>query len=205
MEKIATNLHLFTLPRNGGWTHFSWLIVRKGGNALVACADTTPELDVIEKLGGVKYVLLTDNHFAAKWHGETVERFGATLVCHKSDKANAEKKCQTKALTLVDQRLELGDDLLAVHTPGHADGGLCYFWNGHLFTGDFLAHTDKGWAVFCGQAKRKIMKKSLETVGELKVQTLCPGCSQGQPVAHTGLKKGKWSELVARTIAEYAT
>ena len=65
MERVAKDLHLFTLPR-GAWTNFSWLIQRKGGNVLVGCADATEAYDGIEKLGGVDRILMTDNHFALK-------------------------------------------------------------------------------------------------------------------------------------------
>lgn len=86
MEAISADLHLHTVSR-GDWTNFSWLLRRKGGNLLVACADVSDILPEIEKLGGLSRVLLTDIHFANAWHGKVANHFGATLVCHESDKA----------------------------------------------------------------------------------------------------------------------
>ncbi|MBX3474087.1 MAG: hypothetical protein KF754_06855 [Planctomycetes bacterium] len=208
MEAISADLHLHTVSR-GDWTNFSWLLRRKGGNLLVACADVSDILPEIEKLGGLSRVLLTDIHFANAWHGKVANHFGATLVCHESDKAKVKTRCKAAKLEALGARTQLEKDLLALHTPGHADGGLCYFWAGGktatLFTGDFLCHTAKGWAVFCGQAKRKTMAKSLALVGELGVELLCPGVSQGEPYHSEAQKKGQWPKLIADVTAEYAS
>lgn len=208
MEKINADLYLYTANR-GEWTNFSWLLKRKGGNLLVACADVSDILPEIEKLGGLSRVLLTDIHFANAWHGKVADHFGAKLVCHESDKAKVKTRCKPARLEVLGARTQLEEDLLAVHTPGHADGGLCYFWTGGktatLFTGDFLCHTGNGWAVFCGKAKRKIMAKSLATVGELGVELLCPGVSQGEPYPREAMKKGQWPKLIAETTAAYAS
>ncbi len=205
MEKLSPNLHLHTLKsRFAGWTNFSWLLKRKTGNFLIACADVTGNLEEIEKLGGLSCVFLTDIHFANNWHGEVCKHFGAMFVCHESDKAKAKTKCGASKIEALDARTQLEKDFLAIHTPGHADGGLCYLWNdgkeSTLFTGDFLAHTPKGWSVFCGKAKHKLMTKSLQTIGELPVTLLCPGVSNGNVVSHVPLKRGEFSKLTAETI-----
>ncbi len=208
MDKISASLHLHTLNR-GEWTNFSWLLRRKTGNLLVACADVSEILPAIEKLGGLSRVLLTDIHFANAWHGKVANHFGATLVCHESDKARVKTRCKATKLETLGARTQLEKDLLALHTPGHAAGGLCYFWTGGeqqtLFTGDFLCHTTKGWAAFCGKSKRKTMAKSLAAAGELGVELLCPGVSQGEPQAMQTLKKGAWGKLIADTTATYAS
>lgn len=208
MEANTADLHLHTVSR-GEWTNFSWLLRRKGGNVLVACADVSDILPEIEKLGGLSRVLLTDIHFANAWHGKVANHFGATLVCHEADQAKVKTRCEAAKLQALGARTQLEKDLLAVHTPGHADGGLCYLWTGGkqatLFTGDFLCHTAKGWAVFCGKDKRKIMAKSLGIVGELGVDLLCPGVSQGEPHPREAMKKGAWPKLIAEVTAGYAS
>jgi glyoxylase-like metal-dependent hydrolase (beta-lactamase superfamily II) len=211
MEKISANLHLFTRESKlgGGWMNYSWLLKRKGGNFLIACADVTENLAEIKKLGGVSRVFLTDIHFANKWHGEICKHFGASFVCHESDAAKVKTRCGVAKVEALGARTQLEKDFLAIHTPGHAEGGLCYFWNdgkeNALFTGDFLAHTKDGWSVFCGKAKHKIMTKSLTTVGELPVTLLCPGVSNAEPVSHIPLKSGEFSRLTAETIKKCCT
>lgn len=59
--------------------------------------------------------------------------------------------------------------------------------------------------MFCGQAKRKVMAKSLALVGELGVELLCPGVSQGDPHPSEALKQGAWPKLIADVTAEYAS
>ncbi|MCA8916271.1 MAG: hypothetical protein KDB90_12750 [Planctomycetes bacterium] len=208
MEAVGKNLYLHTASK-GAWTQFSWLLKRKGGNYLIGCTDVTPVRDEIEKLGGIDKLFLTDIHFAQKWHGEIAEHFGATLVCNKHDKASVGKKCRTKNLLTIDKRNQLDDDFEIIPTPGHATGGLCYHWaNGKqsvLFTGDFLAHTHKGWAVFTSKSKRKIMQQSLTTVGELPITLLCPGCSEGDPVSSLALKPGAFARLTSETIEKFCT
>ncbi len=208
MEKFGPSLHLHSVSR-GEWTNFSWLIQRKGGNFLVACADVSDVLPEIEALGGVSRVFLTDIHFANAWHGKVANHFGATLDCHESDKAKVKTRCKATNLEALGPRTQLEKDFLAVHTPGHADGGLCYLWTGGkqatLFTGDFLCHTAKGWAVFCGKAKRKMMAKSLASVGELAVDVLCPGVSQGDPYSSEAFKKGGWVKLIGEVTASHCS
>lgn len=206
MEKIAANLYLHMLPK-GKWTNYSWLLVRDDGNYLVACADVSDCLDEIEKFGGVKRVLLTDIHFAAAWHGKIANHFGASLVCHQSDAAKVKKRCKAAKNESIGAKTLLEDDLLVVHTPGHADGGLCYFWTPGkeriLFTGDFLCPTTGGWAVFCGKAKRKTMAKSLSAVEELDVSRLCPGVCEGKPLPSQSFSQSGFSRLVADIIDKY--
>lgn len=206
MEKIESDLHLHTVPRDK-WTNFSWLLQRKAGNYLIGCAAMGENIAELEKLGGVSKVFLTDIHFAQKWHGEVADHFKAKLVCHATDEESVIKKCRTENLQLIEKRTRLDADLEIIPTPGHADGGLCYSWTpgkrSYLFTGDFLCHATSGWAVFCGKAKRKIMKQSLTTVGELKVQTLCPGVSEGDPVPMRSFKGAEYNKLINDTIEKY--
>ncbi|MCC6572768.1 MAG: hypothetical protein IT462_03165 [Planctomycetes bacterium] len=206
MEKIATNLYLHQLPR-GKWTNFSWLIKRKAGNYLIACADVTDALGEIEKLGGVKRVFLTDIHFANAWHGKVANHFGAALVCHESDAAKVKKRCKATKNESLGMRNQVDDDFHSMHTPGHAEGGLCYLWEpdgeGTLFTGDFLCATTGGWAVFCGQAKKKTMSQSLKAVAGLPVARLCPGVSEGKPLPMKEFAPRGFSKLVDDTIAKF--
>lgn len=196
------------LPK-GKWTNFSWLIVRKRGNFLIACADVSDRLDEIEKLGGVKRVFLTDIHFASAWHGKIANHFGATLVCHNTDAAKVKARCKASKNESLGMRTQLDDDFHSIHTPGHADGGLCYLWSpdgeGTLFTGDFLCSTSTGWAVFCGKAKRKTMAQSLNAVAGLPVTRLCPGVSEGKPLPMQEFAPKGFVKLTQDVIARYCT
>lgn len=206
MRKIAPNLYVHAEPR-GKWTHYSWLLARPQGNFLIACADVGDMLDEVTALGGISRVFITDIHFAAKWHGTVANHFGATLVCHEIDKDKVAARCKARKLETVAESARPGKDFLCLHTPGHADGGLCFYWatgpRRLLFTGDFLCNEQGVWTVFCGKSKRGVMAKSLAAVGDLGASGLCPGIGDSDPGEYVGLGRERVGEVVEETSGRF--
>ena len=96
---------------------------------------------------------------------------GAKIIMHKDDARSIMRLVagSPKIDIMID-----GDDIIKVgnisfqliHTPGHTRGGLCYFAEGQLFTGDTLFVGDSGATSFpgghrptLGASLRKIMTK----------------------------------------------
>jgi len=206
MRKIATGLHVHEKP-SGTWTHYSWLLVRPQGNFLIACANVGDELAAIQALGGLSHVFITDIHFVSRWHGDIANHCGATLVCHETDEKKVAARCRPAKLETVGESRQFGKDLLGVHTPGHADGGLCFLWNEGrrrlLFTGDFLCNGEGQWRVFCGKSKRKRMAQSLAAVERLGARGICAGIGDRDPGTFVALGRETVSNLIHETAERF--
>lgn len=206
MKKVGTNLFLHVKP-GSKWDSYSYLLKRVDGNFLIACGDVTECLEEVEEQGKLTHIFLTDIHFANKWHGEVANHFGATLVCHEIDRDKVKAKTKARAIACMGARDEVAKDFWSMHTPGHADGGLCFGWrNGKtvaVFTGDFLCRNRGQWVVFTSKSKHKVMSRSLTELAEVPANMICPGigdassppCSQLKAKELAGICQGVQSQL----------
>jgi glyoxylase-like metal-dependent hydrolase (beta-lactamase superfamily II)/ferredoxin len=121
----------------GGW---SYLVLRpdsEGGNLLVDSPRFASQLvKKIEKLGGVKQMLLTHRDDIAD-HERFRKKFGCERVMHADDGA---ARIGVERILQGEDAVQLGNDLLAIPTPGHTRGHVVFLYRKkYLFTGDHLA------------------------------------------------------------------
>jgi len=118
----------------GGW---SYLIKRPGGNVLIDSPRfATPLIKHITALGGVDRMLLTHKDDIAA-HESFHDRFGTLRTMHRDDGA---AKLGIEQEVEGEDAIDLGDDLLAIPTPGHTRGHIVFLYKQKfLFTGDHLA------------------------------------------------------------------
>ncbi len=134
----------------------------------------------------IKYILLTHRHFdhlngAVALRKMTV----APIVIHKDDECGlysdddsltnvcrgfygfADKNSRADIIVTDNDTLKLNEfDIKVIHTPGHTVGGVCYFINGVLFSGDTLFKGTAGRTDFPGGSLEDIIK-SISRLGEL--------------------------------------
>ena len=125
---------------------------------ILACENSSraavidPDGEVERILGRIKemglhleYILCT--HFHPDHTLEATDlraRTGAEVAMHEADIPYYE---DTVDLTLQDgDDIRIGDEirLRVMHTPGHTPGGVCFYTDGRLFTGDTLFVGDSG-------------------------------------------------------------
>ena len=121
----------------------------------------------------------------------------------------------------VDRVLEDGDSvdlgagvrLAVVHTPGHTQGSVCYFWEGGqtVFTGD--AVQGQGWRLGVAPTIHDMVYlRSLDRIGSLGAETMCMGHTfgyggvlndpvrRGSQIQET-LRAGRWAaEMVGNAV-----
>ena len=123
---------------------------------LIDCSETVEKLlNDVKTLGlNVKYILLTHGHFDhVMGVNDMKEKLGAKVLINEKDKSQVE---MTKTILrtfgiFVDKNpeydefidgnteLKIGDIPIKIfETPGHTEGGMCYYIDGKLFSGDTL-------------------------------------------------------------------
>jgi len=121
----------------GGWSYLITRPAAHGGNVLIDSPRFASQLvKRIDLMGGVASMLLTHKDDIAA-HESFRNKFDCTRVMHRSD--GASRLGVELVIDGEDQR-EVGEDLLAIPTPGHTRGHVVFLYKRKfLFTGDHLA------------------------------------------------------------------
>ena len=121
----------------GAWLYLIVRDERHGGNVLVDSPRfTTPLARQIERLGGIRLMVLTHRDDIAD-HAKFASHFQCPRVMHGADGA---ARLGIEHVVTGEDTLSLDDELLCVPTPGHTRGHQVFLYrNRVLFTGDHLA------------------------------------------------------------------
>lgn len=115
----------------------SYFVRHAGGNWLIDSPKFLPRLvRRFEALGGIRHIFLTHRDDVADAR-RYAEHFGARRIIHR-----VELSAQPDAEMVLDgfEPWQLGDDFLAIPTPGHTAGHcVLLFRDRFLFTGDHLS------------------------------------------------------------------
>lgn len=148
---------------------------------LIDCSAARPELiQEIKNMGiKLKYILLTHGHFdhilgVDKFN----EEFGVDAYVSEDDimqvKATPQMIQMFTGLTVdvvknINKYVKDGDEfaigntkIKAISTPGHTEGGMCYFVDNNLFSGDTLFQRSVGRTDFPGGSFEKLSKSIKE-------------------------------------------
>lgn len=136
-ELIDDNVYFCGFASESSYGASSYFIASPEGNVLIDSPRfARPLVKRIEELGGVRLMFLTHRDDVAdheKWAGH----FNAERVLHRDDIGRSISGIE-KVLT-GHEALEIGEDLLAIPTPGHTRGHTALLYRNHyLFSGDHL-------------------------------------------------------------------
>ena len=126
----------FTSPDSfGAWSYF---VERPAGNVLVDSPKAVPRLlSEFERRGGIATMFLTHRDDVAD-HAAFRKRFSCERVLHEADVARG--TADVEMVLRGEEPVALGDDLVAIPTPGHTRGhAVLLYRDKFLFTGDHLA------------------------------------------------------------------
>lgn len=131
-------------------TH-AYLLQREHGNALFYNTGAAEDISQLEELGGVRYQLLSHRDEVGSPVAAIKARFGSKLGIGVLEASFATRVAPVDfAFETTDTTLE---DIQIIHTPGHTDGSVCYFYESpygksYLFTGDTLFQSNGEWSTF---------------------------------------------------------
>ena len=149
MKQIEEDLWQSTLHSSGILNTHAYFLRRPKGNVLFYNTGNNGDLDEVEELGGLQCQILSHRDEAAPSLRRIRERFGSKLCCSTLEAPVIDKVARPDILfDPNDRRL---DDIDIIHTPGHTEGSLSFFYKSphgkaYLFTGDTIFLWDGKWA-----------------------------------------------------------
>jgi glyoxylase-like metal-dependent hydrolase (beta-lactamase superfamily II) len=166
----------FTSPDSfGAWSYF---VERRDGNVLIDSPKAVPRLlGEFERRGGVATMFLTHRDDVAD-HETFRRRFACERVLHEADVSGGTAGVERRLTG--EEPVSLGEDLLAIPTPGHTRGhAVLLYRNRYLFTGDHLAWSRRrgGLVAFrdaCWYSWKE-QTKSMERLLDYSFEWVLPG------------------------------
>ena len=171
MKQIESDLWQSTLHQSGILSTHAYFLARRDGNVLFYNTGDDRDLDEIADLGGIRYQLLSHRDESGPSLERIRSRFGSTLCCSALEAPAVAND------TTVDLVFEQGDGLLEdieiIHTPGHTDGSVCFFYrspNGksYLFSGDTFFQWNARWATLVLRDSGGTMEALVESLLRLR-------------------------------------
>jgi sulfur dioxygenase len=98
-----------------------------------------------------------------------------------------------------------GERIVALHTPGHTAGSMCYLWRNHVFTGDTLLINGCGRTDFQSGSAEALYRSLTGILFSLPDDTMVwPGHDyQGRSHTSIGLEKAGNARIAGKTLAEF--
>ena len=188
MERLFEDIYRI-LPTKVTPSKYTSLFVRRdAGNLLFSClsghSSIEGSFDAIAELGGVRWHLLGDMHFAARYNDDVDERFGTTTMCSALELPDVQRKV-AKAVGFPFERHVLTPGVEVIPSPGHRPGAVCYLVDVGkrrcLFVGDTIYHDGKGWRALASKKNRKTMLATLDVLAELEFDLLFANTGAANP------------------------
>ena len=151
MKQIAPDLWQSSLHSSGILNTHAYFLERPSGNVLFYYTGEEDDLRHMSDRGGVSWQLLTHRDEAGPSQARIRDRFGCKLCCSAIEAPFVAKHGKPDLeLGADDRRIE---DIEIIHTPGHTDGSICYFYNSphgrsYLFSGDTIFQWNGKWSTF---------------------------------------------------------
>jgi sulfur dioxygenase len=100
-----------------------------------------------------------------------------------------------------------GEQIKALHTPGHTAGSMSYLWRGHVFTGDTLLIDGCGRTDFQSGSAAALYRSLTEVLFALPQNTIVwPGHDyQGKSHSTIGAEKAGNRRVAGKTLSEFET
>ena len=207
MKNIFNNLWQSQRYSSGILNTHAYVLEREQGNILFYNTGAKNDLTHIESIGGISLQLLTHRDEVGASQTRIKSLFGNKLGISELEAPYALQHSEVDfSFTELDDAVE---DISIIHTPGHTDGSICYFYQpphgkSYLFTGDtfFLSHGQ--WSTFVLESFGGSNIAMIESL--LKLRRLSPDVvlSSGfiGEVAYKEMTQEQWFKVIDEAIAK---
>ena len=186
-------------------TH-AYFLRRPEGNVLFYNTGFDDDLQTIAELGGIEFQLLTHRDESGPSLQVIKARFGAKLGCSALEVPMIGQDAQVD-LIFEPTVTQLGD-IKIIHTPGHTDGSVCYFYKSphgksYLFTGDTFFQWNGEWSVFVmpsAGGSETALAESLQKLRDLEPDVVMSSGFVGE-VAMVEPTRDEWIVAIDKQIA----
>ena len=157
--------------RSGILNTHACFVERPSGNILFYNTGSEDDLRAMSELGGVACQLLTHRDEAGPSQARIRDRFGCRLGCSAIEAPFVAASGKPDLLFgPSDDRIE---DVTIIHTPGHTDGSVCFFYRSpygqsYLFSGDTIFQWDGEWSTLVLPNAGGTVADLAESLGKLK-------------------------------------
>ena len=179
---------------------------RPDGNVLFYSTGDEGDLAQIEGLGGIRYQLLTHRDEAAP----SLEAHQGTIRLQHWAVAPRKRRLPAGMRRSISSsgRMTAGlGDIDVLHTPGHTDGSLCFFYRSphgksYLFSGDTIFHWNGKWATLVlskAGGSKAALADSLLQLRELDPDLVLSSGFVGN-VAMAAVTRDEWTEAIDSNV-----
>lgn len=206
MRQIAPDLWQSSLHSSGILNTHAYLLERPSGNVLFYNTGDEGDLSHIADRGGVAFQLLTHRDEAGPSQARIRDRFGCKLGCSAIEAPFVAKHGKPDLeFGADDDRME---DIDIVHTPGHTDGSVCFFYRSphgqsYLFSGDTIFQWNGEWSTFVISSfggSRVALAESLTTLRAWRPDIVMSSGFVGE-VAYREISREDWTAVLDERIA----
>ena len=149
MNQLHEDLWQSTIHRAGILNTHAYFLECPSGNILFYNTGNEDDLRHMSERGGIAWQLLTHRDEAGPSQARIRNHFGCKLGCSAIEAPFVGVHGEPDHLfDASDNRIE---DVDVIHTPGHTDGSICFFYRSpygksYLFSGDTIFQWDGAWS-----------------------------------------------------------
>ena len=205
MKQLAEDLWQSTIHRARILNTHAYFLERPAGNILFYNTGHEDDLRQMSERGGIALQLLTHRDEAGPFQARIRDRFGCRLGCSAIEAPFVARYGRPD--------LEFGpyadrvDDVAILHTPGHTDGSICFFYpspsgKSYLFSGDTIFQWDGEWSTLVlrnAGGTADDLAESLAKLKEISPDLVMSSGFVGE-VAYREVTRDEWIEVLDARI-----
>ena len=206
MKQLQPDLWQSTIHRAGILNTHAYFLARPAGNILFYNTGHEADLREMAERGGVAYQLLTHRDEAGPSQAGIRDRFGCRLGCSAIEAPFVSAYGKPDLLFgASDDRIE---DVGIIHTPGHTDGSICFFYGSpygrsYLFSGDTIFQWDGEWSTLVlpgSGGSANDLARSLTKLKEISPDLVMSSGFVGE-VAYREVAPDEWPAVLEDRVA----
>ena len=210
MKQLHEDLWQSTIHRAGILNTHAYFLERPSGNILFYNTGNEDDLRHISERGGLAYQLLTHRDEAGPSQARIRDRFGCRLGCSEIEAPFV--GVHGKPDLLFDPSDNGIEDVAILHTPGHTNGSICFFYSSphgksYLFSGDTIFQWDAEWSTLVlphSGGSAVDLAHSLAKLKEISPDIVMSSGFVGE-VAYREVTREAWTTVLDDRIAALAS